>query len=100
MSRLHAKTISGGDGNHSRAPAGGVAFTEGNKWRFSDGDATFFATIEDPDFLAAVNLGIERFAKNDMLRVRLRTKQTRDATGLHTEHAVVAVVQHIPALSS
>jgi hypothetical protein len=73
-----------------------VAFTEGNKWRFSDGEATFFAAIEDPDFLTNINLGVERFAKNDMLRVRLRTRQTRDATGLHAEHAVVQVVQHIP----
>jgi hypothetical protein len=35
-----------------------VAFTEGNKWRFSDGDATFFAAIEDPSFLASVDLGL------------------------------------------
>jgi hypothetical protein len=73
-----------------------VAFTEGNKWRFNDGEATFFATIEDPDFLAAVNLGTERFAKNDMLRVRLRTTQTRDATGLHVERTVTRVIHHIP----
>jgi hypothetical protein len=73
-----------------------VAFTEGNKWRFSDGDATFFAAIEDPAFLAAVNLGTERFAKNDMLRVELRSRQTRDASGLHVERAVTRVIQHIP----
>jgi hypothetical protein len=73
-----------------------VAFTEGNKWRFSDGDATFFAAIEDRDFLAGVNLGTERFAKNDMLRVELRTRQTRDASGLHVERAVTRVIQHIP----
>jgi hypothetical protein len=73
-----------------------VAFTEGNKWRFSDGDATFFATIEDPKFLADVNMGVERFAKNDMLRVMLRTRQTRDASGLHVERAVMQVKAHIP----
>jgi hypothetical protein len=73
-----------------------VAFTEGNKWRFNDGEATFFATIADPAFLAAVNLGTERFAKNDMLRVQLRTMQTRDATGLHVERTVTRVIQHIP----
>jgi hypothetical protein len=73
-----------------------VAFTEGNKWRFNDGEATFFATIEDPNFLAAVNLGTERFAKNDMLRVQLRTSQTRDASGLHVERSVIHVLDHIP----
>ena len=73
-----------------------VAFTEGNKWRFNDGEATFFATIEDPNFLAAIDLGTERFAKNDMLRVDLRTRQTRDASGLHVERTVTRVIQHIP----
>ncbi len=73
-----------------------VAFTEGNKWRFSDGEAIFFATIEDLNFLAAVDLGTERFAKNDMLRVRLRTRQTRDASGLHVERSVIQVLAHIP----
>ncbi|MGH3188662.1 MAG: hypothetical protein ACRDPY_21495 [Streptosporangiaceae bacterium] len=72
-----------------------VAFTEGNKWRFSDGDATFFAAIEDLNFLTAVNLGTERFAKNDMLRVQLRTRQTRDESGLHVERGIVRVIQHI-----
>jgi hypothetical protein len=73
-----------------------VAFTEGNKWRFSDGDATFFAAIEDPSFLAAIDLGTERFAKNDMLRVQLRTKQMRDASGLHVERTVTRVIQPLP----
>jgi hypothetical protein len=31
------------------------------------------------------DLGTERFAKNDMLRVELRTRQMRDASGLHVE---------------
>jgi hypothetical protein len=73
-----------------------VAFQEGNKWRFNDGEATFYATIEDPSFLAAVDLGTERFAKNDMLRVRLRTRQRRDASGLHVDRSVIQVIQHIP----
>jgi hypothetical protein len=72
-----------------------VSFTEGNKWRFFDGENTFFALIEDPRFLADVDLGTERFAKNDMLRVKLRTRQTRDASGLHTERTITEVVEHI-----
>jgi hypothetical protein len=74
-----------------------VAFTEGNKWRFGDGETTFYAAIEDTDFLQRVNLGTERFAKNDMLQVRLRTSQSRGADGeLHTERTVSRVIQHIP----
>ncbi len=31
-----------------------VAFAEGNKWRVSDGEQTFFVTIEDEAFLARI----------------------------------------------
>jgi hypothetical protein len=75
-----------------------VAFTEGNKWRFNDGESTFHASIEDAGFLGAVEEGSERFAKNDLLRVRLRIRQTRDAEGtLHTERAVTSVLRHLRA---
>lgn len=75
-----------------------VAFLEGNKWRFNDGESTFHASIDDASFLRAVEEGSERFAKNDLLRVRLRTRQTRDVEGtLHTERAVTSVLQHLPA---
>ena len=72
-----------------------VAFTEGNKWRFNDGETTFHAAIHDLGFLSRVDAGRERFAKNDMLRVRLRTRQTRDAEGLHTERTVTDVLEHL-----
>lgn len=75
-----------------------VAFTEGNKWRFNDGESTFHAGIEDAAFLRAVEEGSERFAKNDLLRVRLRIQQTRDAEGtLHTERAITGVLEHLRA---
>jgi len=73
-----------------------VAFAEGNKWRFDDGQATFFAAIADAQFIQEVDLGIRRFAKNDMLRVRLQSQQTRDVDGqLHTERTVVQVLEQI-----
>lgn len=72
-----------------------VSFAEGNKWRFTDGESTFFAGIEDARFAQAVEEGSERFAKNDMLRVRLRVRQTRRADGLHTDRAVLEVINHI-----
>jgi hypothetical protein len=71
-----------------------VAFNEGNKWRLSDGEATFYASIYDVAFLSAVDAGRESFSKNDMLRVRLRTHQTRNAEGLHTEYIVTEVLEH------
>jgi len=73
-----------------------VAFAEGNKWRFSDGEATFFAAIEASHFMQAVDLGVEKFAKNDMLRVQLRTRQVMGSDGqLHTERIVVQVLEHL-----
>jgi len=72
-----------------------VQFSEGLKWRFFDGESTFYVTIEDTRFAEAVEQGTERFAKNDMLRVRLRTRQTMGANGLRTERSIVEVLQHV-----
>jgi hypothetical protein len=72
-----------------------VTFAESNKWRFNDGETTFHAAIQDIGFLSRVDAGTEHFAKNDMLKVRLRTKQTRGAEGLHTERTVTQVLEHL-----
>jgi hypothetical protein len=73
-----------------------VTFTEG-KWRLTDGDQTFSATIEDEDFLLRVDSAAESFRKGDMLRARMRIVQTRKPTGLHTERTLVEVMEHIDA---
>jgi hypothetical protein len=73
-----------------------VAFTEGNKWRLTDGDHTFYAAIEDENFLQRVNDGIEVFRKGDMLRCRMRVVQSERADGLHNEHHVLQVIQRFP----
>lgn len=71
-----------------------VAFVEGNKWRFSDGDQTFYAAIEDTSFLARVDQGSELFAKGDVLRCRVRVEQKMVDGRLVTERAIEAVLQH------
>lgn len=69
---------------------------EGRKWRLSDGNLTFWAAVEDAEFIADVERRLEQFAKGDMLRCRMRVIQTRRPTGgLHTECHVVRVLQHI-----
>ena len=73
-----------------------VAFTEGNKWRLSDGEHVFFSGIEDQVFLDGVESGAEAFRKGDMLRCRMRVVQSQRAEGLHTEYCVVEVIEHIP----
>jgi hypothetical protein len=73
-----------------------VAFTEGNKWRVSDGESTFFATVTDLQFLNRVETAQEVFAKSDILRARLRTRQWRTSDGdLRTEHQILEVLEHV-----
>lgn len=75
-----------------------VSFTEGNKWRLSDGDRTFFATIADDRFIERVLLGEESFRNGDLLRCNMRIQQTRTDDGvLHTDYTVTRVIEHIPA---
>lgn len=69
-------------------------FKEGNKWRFSDGGSSFFADIEDPDFIHKVNAG-ESFAKGDVLRVKMRVEQERRGSELTTNRTVISVLEHI-----
>ncbi len=68
-------------------------FQDGNKWRFSDGATSFAAAIEDTAFLARVNDG-ERFGKGDVLNVEMRITQTRTASKITTERAVLRVIEH------
>jgi hypothetical protein len=72
-----------------------VAFVSGNKWRLTDGESTFHATIADPDFLGKVDRGEEQFSRTDILRVRLHTQQWRTDAGLRTEQTVMKVLEHI-----
>lgn len=74
-----------------------VAFVENNKWRLSDGDRTFYATIEDKDFLDRVDRGVEVFRKGDILRCVMRIRQVQRDGALHTEYSVLEVTAHIPA---
>lgn len=73
-----------------------VAFKEGNKWRLSDGDRTFHATIEDDAFLDRVDRGLEAFRSGDFLRCRIKIVQAKSEGELHTEYHVLEVQEHIP----
>jgi hypothetical protein len=73
-----------------------VVFTEGNKWRFTDGDVAFSAAIEDTAFLERVKLG-EAFSDGDVLRCRMREVQSESEDGkLSTDRFIVEVLEHIP----
>lgn len=70
-----------------------VVFKDGNKWRFYDGQTSFYADIVDHNFLAKVERG-ERFGKGDLLRVNLKIVQNRSDTKISTERTVIKVIEH------
>lgn len=74
-----------------------LSFDDRYKWTFSDGNATFNATIEDDDFFERVtNRGVT-FASGDVLRIRLWRKSTQTEHGMKTEYVVRKVLEHIQA---
>ena len=68
-----------------------LSFQEKNKWRRGDGQSTFFAAIEEEDFMKRIDAG-EVFAKGDILRCRVRIQQWRTDGSLRAEYTV----RHIP----
>lgn len=68
-------------------------FKDGNKWRLSDGQSSFFADIVDIDFLSRVDSG-ELFGKGDLMRVDLRITQERAGIKISTERTVLKVHEH------
>jgi hypothetical protein len=70
-------------------------FQDGNKWKFSDGGASFAASILDGDFLMRVDKGVERFGKGDVLEAVVRIVQTRAGQKVSVEREVVQVLRHI-----
>lgn len=76
-----------------------VVFKDDNKWRFSDGASTFYATLTDENFLRRVNLDEERFGKNDLFKVRLTRRQYLDTAGIIRQEVVILeVIEHTPAM--
>lgn len=69
-------------------------FSDG-KWKVSDGESTFWATISDADFLQRINDG-EPFRKGDLLVCRMRVVQTQTSEGLRTIWDIEHVHSHRP----
>jgi len=68
-------------------------FKEGNKWRFSDGQQSFFADLADREFLHRVDAG-ERFGKGDILSADVRINQQQTGLKLSAERTIVRVYEH------
>lgn len=65
----------------------------GNRWRFSDGEITFYACMLDENFIRRANNG-ERFGKGDVLQVELSIKQTRTGGRITVDRQVLRVLEH------
>jgi hypothetical protein len=68
-------------------------FKEDNKWRFSDGQNSFYADVQDREFLAKVDAG-ERFGKGDILVVKLLITQIRSGMKISAQRSVLKVFEH------
>lgn len=71
-----------------------ISFQEFGKWRFSDGNASFFAEILDKEFLNKVQHNQAAFAKDDVLKVKLKRKQYLSLGGIKTDYIITKVVEH------
>ena len=71
-----------------------AAFSEGHKWKFSDGTVTFYAEILDESFIQRVQASEEVFAKNDILKVRLHISQWLTGLGMRTDYTIKEVIEH------
>ncbi|WP_145525319.1 hypothetical protein [Yersinia rohdei] len=72
-----------------------VSFSEGNKWRFSDGSASFLAEITDEHFLQDVNSMKLNFSKGDMLLADLKVTQYMSGDAIKTSYEVTKVKKQI-----
>lgn len=72
-----------------------ITFQEGGKWKFSDGNAAFFADILDENFITKVQQNQASFSKDDILKVSLKRKQSLNADGgIKTDYTIAKVLEH------
>lgn len=72
-----------------------ISFSEGNKWRFSDGSASFLAEITDAVFLQQIDSNKLNFSKGDMLLVDLKVTQYMSGDSIKIAYEVVKVKKQI-----
>lgn len=71
-----------------------LAFQDGNKWRFTEGGGnTYYATILDKGFLARIGSN-EPFAREDIIKARVRRTQRLTKDGLKADFEILEVLEH------
>lgn len=70
-------------------------FKGGNKWKFADDRASFWAPIEDKAFLARVARRETLFGQDDALLVEVQIRQSgQPPAAIKTERAIIKVLEH------
>lgn len=71
-----------------------LSFKDKNKWYVNDGQSSFYAIIEDLDFLRRIDEN-EEFRKGDILKVFIRREQfLNEEQKLRTEYYIEKVIEH------
>lgn len=71
-----------------------IAFREDNKWRLTDGAATFYAVMADQEFIDRIDSNDEAFSKGDILRVQLHERAVLVGGQLKRDYTVLKVIEH------
>ena len=71
-----------------------IAFRDDNKWRLTDGAATFYAVMADQEFIDRVDSNDEAFSKGDILRVLLHERAALAGGQLKRDYTVLKVIEH------
>jgi len=73
-----------------------LSVKEGNKWFVNDGQSSFYAIVEDNDFVEKVENSLVQFAKGDILKVKIRREQffSTDDRKLKVENYIVEVLDN------
>lgn len=76
----------------------GLSFQENNKWKFSDGNAVFHASILDEEFIKDINTSTLNFSKGDVILADVRQVQTVKNGQMKSEYEIIKVKRIIKGL--
>ena len=71
-----------------------LSFSEDGKWKLNDGQNVVWASIEDQEFLEAVDKNEISFAKGDILLCKVLLQQWQTDQGLKSETKILKVLEH------
>ncbi len=71
-----------------------LSFQKDGKWRFSDGNSSFFADVIDENFNNKIEGNEKVFAKDDLLKVIAIRRQSLSNGSIKTDYVIKNVLEH------